>query len=369
MACRTCGAPRSRPARLDPDGTAKPLTEIVAVMPNTDGFEPGPSPRPSEAVADATPVDGPAIETNRGDPSGEVIGSCSCCGDERDERHTWRECAEGLSKRVDQLGDLVHDPEHARLVLAVTKDEVDLDKATSTSVDVAVAAIDVLFTSYESSLDMGHSMAGKQEVVFDEGRVRAATEIREAVVKALREAQTTDLRPCAVCQKNLRLICEKCNTEYLETELARERARVAELEAELAEAHVGFRFANERAAAASGPIPMVLHCPECKTRHVDEGDFATRAHHTHSCQECGLTWRPAVVHTTGVRFLPGVKNDAGRSDLVPSTPDGLRSEISWFCDANDIDPENIDALAQLFAELTGWAPEHGRRFFRKQAQR
>jgi|SRR5579871_7014476 len=24
------------------------------------------------------------------------------------------------------------------------------------------------------------------------------------------------------------------------------------------------------------PIPMVLHCPECRTRHIDEGDFATK---------------------------------------------------------------------------------------------
>lgn len=55
------------------------------------------------------------------------------------------------------------------------------------------------------------------------------------------------------------------------------------------------------------PIPMVLHCPECRTRHIDEGDFATKVHHTHSCQGCGLTWRPAVVPTVGVQFLPGFK--------------------------------------------------------------
>ena len=57
------------------------------------------------------------------------------------------------------------------------------------------------------------------------------------------------------------------------------------------------------------PIPLVLHCPECGERHVDEGVFATKHHHTHSCQFCGLTWRPAVVFTVGVRFLPGFKNE------------------------------------------------------------
>ncbi len=57
------------------------------------------------------------------------------------------------------------------------------------------------------------------------------------------------------------------------------------------------------------PIPMVLTCPSCGARHIDEGEFATKIHHTHSCQSCGLTWRPAVVPTVGVRFLPGFKND------------------------------------------------------------
>jgi rubredoxin len=56
------------------------------------------------------------------------------------------------------------------------------------------------------------------------------------------------------------------------------------------------------------PIPMHIVCPICKARHIDEGEFATKVHHTHSCQKCGLTWRPAVVPTVGVQFLPGFKN-------------------------------------------------------------
>lgn len=56
------------------------------------------------------------------------------------------------------------------------------------------------------------------------------------------------------------------------------------------------------------PVPMLLWCPECGARHVDEGEFATKIHHTHSCQHCGLTWRPAVVPTVGVQFLPGFKS-------------------------------------------------------------
>ena len=58
------------------------------------------------------------------------------------------------------------------------------------------------------------------------------------------------------------------------------------------------------------PIPMRLTCPDCGTLHIDVGEFATKPHHTHACQSCGLCWRPAVVCTVGVQFLPGFKNGA-----------------------------------------------------------
>ena len=60
------------------------------------------------------------------------------------------------------------------------------------------------------------------------------------------------------------------------------------------------------------PIPMLIWCPMCKARHLDVGEFATKVHHTHSCQNCGLTWRPAVTPTVGVEFLPGFKNAPDR---------------------------------------------------------
>lgn len=63
---------------------------------------------------------------------------------------------------------------------------------------------------------------------------------------------------------------------------------------------------------APPPIPMLLWCPECGKRHVDAGEFATKKHHTHACQGCGHVWRPAVVATVGVQFLPGFK-DGGDS--------------------------------------------------------
>lgn len=57
------------------------------------------------------------------------------------------------------------------------------------------------------------------------------------------------------------------------------------------------------------PIPLLLTCPQCGMRHIDAGEFATKPHHTHACQHCGMTWRPAIVPTVGVQFLPGFKDE------------------------------------------------------------
>ena len=54
-------------------------------------------------------------------------------------------------------------------------------------------------------------------------------------------------------------------------------------------------------------IPMIIFCPKCNNRHIDKGEFITKLHHTHACQSCGFVWRPAIVHTVGVEFLPGFK--------------------------------------------------------------
>jgi hypothetical protein len=59
----------------------------------------------------------------------------------------------------------------------------------------------------------------------------------------------------------------------------------------------------------AAPIPLLLTCPSCGERHVDVGEFASKSHHTHACQFCGMTWRPAIVPTVGVRFLPGFKDE------------------------------------------------------------
>jgi hypothetical protein len=70
------------------------------------------------------------------------------------------------------------------------------------------------------------------------------------------------------------------------------------------------RSANSLQALVLSPVPMILRCHYCGMRHIDEGEFATKPHHTHACQHCGECWRPAIVPTVGVWFLPGFKNGA-----------------------------------------------------------
>ncbi len=52
------------------------------------------------------------------------------------------------------------------------------------------------------------------------------------------------------------------------------------------------------------PIPMILNCPTCATRHVDRADpahdWTNPPHRSHLCCYCGTIWRPADVATVGV---------------------------------------------------------------------
>jgi rubredoxin len=71
---------------------------------------------------------------------------------------------------------------------------------------------------------------------------------------------------------------------------------------------------SRRLRADAAPIPMLLWCPECGKRHVDQlandgTDWSKKIHTKHSCQGCGMTWRPAGGPTTGGQFRPRFKND------------------------------------------------------------
>ncbi|MBX3203208.1 MAG: hypothetical protein KF894_34105 [Labilithrix sp.] len=84
--------------------------------PRSTAVSPSLADRGSEesAPARAAPP-GPEIEVvSNGDDSS---GYCSVCREERDEPHTWRECAERSAREVQRLIDVAHDPEHARQLL------------------------------------------------------------------------------------------------------------------------------------------------------------------------------------------------------------------------------------------------------------
>lgn len=92
---------------------------------------------------------------------------------------------------------------------------------------------------------------------------------------------------------------------------------------------------SERFAA---PIPMLLWCPLCHQRHIDRGPFAGRPHHTHACQHCGHVWRPAIVATIGVEFLPPTTRQL-LAALAQRYPDG--ATVAEICAVARSGPASI----------------------------
>lgn len=80
--------------------------------------------------------------------------------------------------------------------------------------------------------------------------------------------------------------------------------------------------------ALTTPIPMVLHCPECRAQHIDEPEehdalkrftepptrWENPPHRSHFCHACGCIWRPADVPTVGVKAI----GTRGKADTFPA---------------------------------------------------
>jgi hypothetical protein len=81
------------------------------------------------------------------------------------------------------------------------------------------------------------------------------------------------------------------------------------------------------------PIPMLIWCPLCGSRHIDRGEYATKSHATHACQRCGLCFRPAIVPTVGVQFLPGFKDPTEWPKDDPSVTAALEALQKKLSDA------------------------------------
>lgn len=109
-------------------------------------------------------------------------------------------------------------------------------------------------------------------------------------------------------------------------------------------------------------IPMLLFCPMCNTRHIDEGDFATKPHHTHACQnmKCGMVWRPAIVPTVGVCWLPGFNNAINKLDAWKDQQEKPAEEplvsAGTLVVASDA---QCDAITELVAERAAQVRQWG----------
>lgn len=72
-----------------------------------------------------------------------------------------------------------------------------------------------------------------------------------------------------------------------------------------------------------GPVDMILYCPLCGLKHVDEPEIALKAgakqrwtnppHRSHLCHGCGYIWRPSDIPTNGVQSI----ETKGKDDNPP----------------------------------------------------
>lgn len=64
---------------------------------------------------------------------------------------------------------------------------------------------------------------------------------------------------------------------------------------------------NSQDSQGVEPIAMILYCPNCHKKHIDEPDPArgwpNPPHKSHLCLFCGTVWRPADIPTTGVKNI------------------------------------------------------------------
>lgn len=180
----------------------------------------------------------------------------------------------------------------------MTKEEEALE-TLQVAIDKVVANRSrALVDERDEAVGAARQMSNYAEIVKRDGD-KLETELRGTIARLEQELQETrESVPCDVCPKigcepATRHLCEHHTREWSE-----------EYETVRRERDEAKRLQNLK----SDPVPLILNCPVCHARHIDRGEFAIRSHHTHSCQKCGVTWRPAVVATVGVEFLPGFKD-------------------------------------------------------------
>lgn len=94
------------------------------------------------------------------------------------------------------------------------------------------------------------------------------------------------------------------------------------------------------------PIDMLLWCPRCHTKHVDEASegWDNPPHRSHLCHACGCIWRPADVPTNGVHTI----TSAGKADNFDPAPA-----------ASDVEPVAMTAEEHRLEDLKQQAQYNG----------
>jgi hypothetical protein len=105
---------------------------------------------------------------------------------------------------------------------------------------------------------------------------------------------------------------------------ARQRAMVDEI----VYAGVCFRARHWRELAeAREPVPMIMFCPSCGSRHIDQADpdngWLNPPHRSHLCAACGHIWRPADIATVGVEEIAtrGRIDADAPAEAAPASPE------------------------------------------------
>jgi hypothetical protein len=123
------------------------------------------------------------------------------------------------------------------------------------------------------------------------------------------EAPYRRVEPPPVEQVTFGFDAPRAPTEFVECATCHAKPGAPELCGSCLHNRSAIALLNRQLGDKCAPIPMRLHCPLCHELHVDQGTFATKPHRDHVCQHCGHVWRPALVPTVGVQFLPGYKDE------------------------------------------------------------
>jgi len=84
------------------------------------------------------------------------------------------------------------------------------------------------------------------------------------------------------------------------------------------------------AATVVVPIDMLLFCPRCQMQHIDapqpEQGWTNPPHATHTCQGCGLIWRPSNALTNGAATIEQL--EPKHAERIAASHPPVQSEVA-----------------------------------------